>query len=54
MLRKQRGKLLLPMTGQYADRLARLAVVPMVLEARGLDVTPASIARFRAALQASS
>lgn len=31
------------------DRLARLAVVPMVLEARGLDVTPASIARFRAA-----
>ena len=31
------------------DRMARLAVVPMVLEARGLDVTPASIARFRAA-----
>lgn len=31
------------------DRLARLAVVPMVLEARGLDVTPGSIARFRAA-----
>ncbi|WP_404333717.1 ferritin-like domain-containing protein [Sphingomonas sp. MMS12-HWE2-04] len=28
------------------DRLARLAVVPMVLEARGLDVTPATIARF--------
>lgn len=31
------------------DRMARLAVVPMVLEARGLDVTPGSIARFRAA-----
>lgn len=29
--------------------LARLAVVPMVLEARGLDVTPATIARFEAA-----
>lgn len=28
------------------DPLARLAVVPMVLEARGLDVTPATIARF--------
>jgi uncharacterized ferritin-like protein (DUF455 family) len=28
------------------DALARLAVVPMVLEARGLDVTPATIARF--------
>ncbi|RYD48275.1 MAG: ferritin-like domain-containing protein, partial [Sphingomonadales bacterium] len=28
------------------DPLARLAVVPMVLEARGLDVTPAMIARF--------
>jgi uncharacterized ferritin-like protein (DUF455 family) len=28
------------------DALARLAVVPMVLEARGLDVTPAMIARF--------
>jgi uncharacterized ferritin-like protein (DUF455 family) len=26
--------------------LARLAVVPLVLEARGLDVTPAMIARF--------
>jgi uncharacterized ferritin-like protein (DUF455 family) len=32
-----------------SDPLARLAVVPMVLEARGLDVTPATIARFEAA-----
>jgi uncharacterized ferritin-like protein (DUF455 family) len=32
-----------------ADPLARLAVVPMVLEARGLDVTPAIVLRFRAA-----
>jgi uncharacterized ferritin-like protein (DUF455 family) len=31
------------------DPIARLAVVPMVLEARGLDVTPATIERFRAA-----
>jgi uncharacterized ferritin-like protein (DUF455 family) len=31
------------------DLRARLAVVPMVLEARGLDVTPAMIATFRAA-----
>jgi len=31
------------------DVLARLAVVPMVLEARGLDVTPATMARFAAA-----
>lgn len=31
------------------DVLARLAVVPMVLEARGLDVTPAAITRVRAA-----
>jgi uncharacterized ferritin-like protein (DUF455 family) len=31
------------------DPLARLAVVPMVLEARGLDVTPATIERFQAA-----
>lgn len=30
------------------DPLARLAVVPMVLEARGLDVTPATIERFAA------
>jgi len=34
-------------TGHHA--LARLAVVPMVLEARGLDVTPATAARFEAA-----
>ena len=32
-----------------ADPLARLAVVPMVLEARGLDVTPATVARLEAA-----
>lgn len=31
------------------DPLARLAVVPMLLEARGLDVTPAMAARFRIA-----
>ena len=31
------------------DALARLAVVPMVLEARGLDVTPATVDRFNAA-----
>lgn len=31
------------------DPLARLAVVPMVLEARGLDVTPNMIARLRRA-----
>lgn len=30
------------------DALARLAIVPMVLEARGLDVTPATIERFEA------
>ena len=36
--------------GDTADCvLARLAVVPMVLEARGLDVTPAMVARFEAA-----
>jgi len=28
------------------DALARLAVVPMVLEARALDITPATVARF--------
>jgi uncharacterized ferritin-like protein (DUF455 family) len=28
------------------DALARLAIVPMVLEARALDITPATIARF--------
>lgn len=31
------------------DLLARLAIVPMVLEARGLDVTPATLARIEAA-----
>jgi uncharacterized ferritin-like protein (DUF455 family) len=31
------------------DVLGRLAVVPMVLEARGLDVTPDTVARFEAA-----
>jgi uncharacterized ferritin-like protein (DUF455 family) len=31
------------------DLLARLAVVPLVLEARGLDVTPATIAQFHKA-----
>ena len=31
------------------DVAARLAIVPMVLEARGLDVTPASIDRLRQA-----
>ena len=31
------------------DLLARLAIVPMVLEARGLDVTPAMIEKLRAA-----
>jgi uncharacterized ferritin-like protein (DUF455 family) len=31
------------------DAAARLAVVPMVLEARGLDVTPLTISRLRAA-----
>ncbi|AJP74417.1 rhamnosyltransferase [Sphingomonas hengshuiensis] len=31
------------------DPLARLAIVPMVLEARGLDVTPGTIERFEAA-----
>lgn len=36
------------------DPLARLAVVPMVLEARGLDVTPAMIARFATAGDARS
>ncbi|MCL4188514.1 MAG: DUF455 family protein [Rhodobacteraceae bacterium] len=34
------------------DLLARLAVVPMVLEARGLDVTPAMIGIFRDAGEA--
>jgi uncharacterized ferritin-like protein (DUF455 family) len=30
------------------DPLARLAIVPMVLEARGLDVTPETVLRFEA------
>jgi len=36
-------------TETAGDPLARLAVVPMVLEARGLDVTPATIDRFATA-----
>ncbi|MDB5698478.1 MAG: ferritin-like protein [Alphaproteobacteria bacterium] len=36
------------------DVLARLAVVPMVLEARGLDVTPATAERFERAGDARS
>jgi uncharacterized ferritin-like protein (DUF455 family) len=32
------------------DLMARLAVVPMVLEARGLDVTPGMIDIFRKAM----
>ena len=36
------------------DLLARLALVPMVLEARGLDVTPALIAAFERAGDARS
>ena len=36
------------------DPLARLAVVPMVLEARALDVTPQTVARFEAAGDAAS
>lgn len=36
------------------DVLARLAVVPMALEARGLDVTPATVERFEAAGDARS
>lgn len=36
------------------DPLARLAVVPMVLEARGLDVTPALVAAFGRAGDARS
>jgi len=36
------------------DLMARLAVVPMVLEARGLDVTPDMIAMFRKAGDAAS
>jgi uncharacterized ferritin-like protein (DUF455 family) len=36
------------------DLLARLAVVPMVLEARGLDVTPATVAAFERSGDAKS
>ncbi len=36
------------------DLLARLAVVPLVLEARGLDVTPAMIQRLKAVNDADS
>jgi uncharacterized ferritin-like protein (DUF455 family) len=36
------------------DLMARLAVVPMVLEARGLDVTPGMIAVFSAAGEAGA
>lgn len=36
------------------DALARLAIVPMVLEARGLDVTPATIERFEKADDSAS
>jgi uncharacterized ferritin-like protein (DUF455 family) len=36
------------------DALARLAVVPMVLEARGLDVTPSTISRFDSAGDSAS
>ncbi len=36
------------------DLLARLAVVPMVLEARGLDVTPGMIALFQKAGEAGA
>lgn len=36
------------------DVLARLAIVPMVLEARALDITPATAARFEQAGDAAS
>jgi len=36
------------------DLLARLAIVPLVLEARGLDVTPAMIGKLQAAGDANS
>ena len=36
------------------DLLARLAIVPLVLEARGLDVTPPMIARLHAVGDAAS
>jgi uncharacterized ferritin-like protein (DUF455 family) len=40
--------------GTSHDLAARLAVVPMVLEARGLDVTPATVAAFERAGDARS
>ncbi|KKW91315.1 ferritin-like domain-containing protein [Sphingobium chungbukense] len=36
------------------DALARLAIVPMVLEARALDITPATMERFEGAGDATS
>lgn len=36
------------------DALARLAIVPMVLEARGLDITPATVMRFQSQGDVSS
>jgi len=36
-------------TGTAGDLLARLAIVPLVLEARGLDVTPATVAEMNRA-----
>ena len=36
------------------DLLARLAIVPLILEARGLDVTPSMIEKFNAADDAAS
>jgi len=36
------------------DPLARLAIVPMVLEARGLDITPQTIARFESTKDAKT
>ncbi|MGH7124346.1 MAG: ferritin-like domain-containing protein [Stellaceae bacterium] len=41
-------------TATAGDLLARLAVVPLVLEARGLDVTPAMITRLERAGDAES
>lgn len=41
-------------TETAGDALARLAVVPMVLEARALDITPATIERFAGAGDAAT
>ena len=41
-------------TETAGDVLARLAIVPMVLEARALDITPATVERFEAAGDMSS